>query len=401
MAFSTIQGSGAAPDSFVGTSGVDTILIQNVRKAVFLDGDAANDVIEFTSFTELVSGYTLKGGQGNDTFTAVGPIFGTNISGSFINGNAGNDLIDLSLVSSSTIHGGQGNDTFFADARNSILNGNAGTDTMNVFSAASSSIFGGQGTDVLNISGIISSSDINGDLGNDAINLTNAKLINSTISGGDGEDTIILLDTPFIFGPPNVPAGVFTSSNSTIFGGKGSDNINAEFIDNAGSTGVILSGDEGNDTLSGSAFADILFGGDGNDRIRGNAGADTMTGGAGVNTFVFVGAGDFGNLVTGAVDVITDFKAGDVISGGFVPGALGGVGGVGFATYAAAAAAADLAGGNFIAGVGTGTSFTAFLFNGGASAGTDLAAAVQLNGTGQFGSAALAQRAIVAAQIIA
>ena len=135
MAFSTIQGSGAAPDSFVGTSGVDSILLQNVGKSVFLGAQADNDVIDFQSFTDLVSGYTLKGGQGNDEFTALGSFeFGTNISNSLINGNAGDDLIDLSLVSSSSVFGGQGNDRFFADLSNTVLNGNAGADTINVFS---------------------------------------------------------------------------------------------------------------------------------------------------------------------------------------------------------------------------------------------------------------------------
>jgi Ca2+-binding RTX toxin-like protein len=61
-----------------------------------------------------------------------------------------------------------------------------------------------------------------------------------------------------------------------------------------------------------------------NDTITGGLEADTLTGGAGVNVFQFDTAlaadGEFGDLATGDVDVITDFKKasltadGDVIS---------------------------------------------------------------------------------------
>jgi Ca2+-binding RTX toxin-like protein len=74
----------------------------------------------------------------------------------------------------------------------------------------------------------------------------------------------------------------------------------------------ILSGWTGNDTLNGGAGADALFGGDGNDTLNGGAGADQLTGGAGNDTFVFSAVGDSGVGYANA-DLITDFATGDII----------------------------------------------------------------------------------------
>lgn len=61
----------------------------------------------------------------------------------------------------------------------------------------------------------------------------------------------------------------------------------------------------GNDTIVGSAGADVLNGYAGNDHINGRGGADRETGGAGNDTFIF--RAGFGK------DVITDFSAGPAV----------------------------------------------------------------------------------------
>jgi len=48
-----------------------------------------------------------------------------------------------------------------------------------------------------------------------------------------------------------------------------------------------VTGGSGNDTIAGSAVANILIGGAGDDRLTGGAGNDSLTGGAGSDTFVF------------------------------------------------------------------------------------------------------------------
>ena len=82
--------------------------------------------------------------------------------------------------------------------------------------------------------------------------------------------------------------------------------------------GLSIKGGAGNDTLTGTGFADVINGGAGNDTITGGAGADVLTGGAGTNIFAFavpatvaapLVADKAAALITSA-DVITDWTAG-------------------------------------------------------------------------------------------
>ena len=70
---------------------------------------------------------------------------------------------------------------------------------------------------------------------------------------------------------------------------------------------VVLSGNAGNDTLTGGTVADTINGGEGNDIITGNGGADNLTGGAGYDMFKFIEA-THSNGVN--ADTITDFVSG-------------------------------------------------------------------------------------------
>jgi Ca2+-binding RTX toxin-like protein len=384
LAFTTTQGSGANDaTTFVGTSGVDSINLINVATPVFLGAQQGNDVIAFNSnlYTDTVSGYTLRGGAGNDSITAATSVV---FNAGFINGNAGNDTITLRAVESSTVFGGQGADIITTGALgNTRVNGNAGNDAITVANATSSSIFAGQGQDTITVSGAVIGSVIQGDNDVDGINLTGS-YTSSTINGNAGNDTITV--------------GAITAfTDSTVFGGAGDDTITAA----ASTVAVVISGDDGADILVGSNFADTIIGGDGNDTITGGLLADTMTGGAGVNRFV-IAVGNAGNTATAVGDVITDFKTSasaltrDQISvGAFTAVAITDGAVAGYATYAAALADAVLTGGanNFIAAVGSGTSWTSVLFS------ADDASSIQLGTTGQFGTTALAMDAIVAAQI--
>ena len=317
MAFQTIPGTGGAPDSYVGTSGVDSVTITNNNSAVDLVAYDSNDSVNVANASGVVNGYTLKGGSGNDVFTANT----TTIAGnSFFNGNAGNDVITLNAfnsvsVTSSAIRGGQGNDTFqlTGSANVSLVNGNMDDDTITTAAASNSSIFGGQGVDTLNIGGATVLTVINGDRDNDRINLgnvANSTLNQSTVYGGAGNDTITVL------------AGLATSTDTSIYGGEGNDTLNGA----AAVVAVRLYGEAGNDNITGGTVNDVLQGAAGNDTITGGAGADTitggtgadlLTGGAGADTFVFAVGDSFAatSLATSAaffgngVDVITDFSS--------------------------------------------------------------------------------------------
>ncbi|KAA0220433.1 MAG: hypothetical protein EDS66_13365 [Planctomycetota bacterium] len=98
------------------------------------------------------------------------------------------------------------------------------------------------------------------------------------------------------------------TTNLTIAGVVTADQIDASaFTGNLVLTGtpagaIQITGGSGNDTLLGSASADILTGGAGNDILNGQGGADTLTGSAGNDTFRFANAA--------AIDTVSDWADG-------------------------------------------------------------------------------------------
>jgi len=116
----------------------------------------------------------------------------------FINGQAGNDYIEIIGKTDDTIHGGSGideihagagNDTIFGDSGNDILFGNDGNDTL----------YGGTGNDKL--TGGLGQDNLTGGAGNDQFNFINGlgKLNESPLGHADvitdfshGEDIIDL-----------------------------------------------------------------------------------------------------------------------------------------------------------------------------------------------------------------
>jgi len=217
--------------------------------------------------------------------------------------------------------------------------------------ATTSTIRGNDGNDTISLNGAINASLINGNAGQDSITISGALSNGSKILGGDNNDTIELLAASFASGTTangNVGDDTLRASaalganmsGATIFGGQGNDT----FTFTASGFNVILSGDDGNDTINSGIGADTLWGGAGNDTISagagndsllggsgndvliGGAGADTMFGGDGADTFVSeaaatsaVVAGSFisaGSQVSGILDVITNFASG--IGGDFI-----------------------------------------------------------------------------------
>ena len=289
MAFTTIPGSGGAPDSFVGTSGVDAIAFTASRANYFLGAKEADDVVAWVGTENAsitVTNATVRGGDGNDLFEATDTIFAS----VFINGNAGDDTFKFSLGPSallgSTLQGGQGNDMLHVDAAaSSIINGNLGDDLIAIGEVVNSSIYGGQGNDTIKLSGEITNNLIDGGLGNDIIN-------GSAASGF---------------------AAYGNEGNDSLLGGNGDDHLHGDI----GNDSIV--GGDGNDTLIGGLGNDSILGGQGNDTINGGQGADIMDGGDGFNIFVlatgdsFAATAGIGNAVLfgNGVDWITEYTTSD------------------------------------------------------------------------------------------
>lgn len=136
-----------------------------------------------------------------------------------------------------------------------------------VGSAGDDIIDGGSGTD-----------SINGGLGNDTIRVTGSEAQGDTMAGGGGIDTLLIYGTSDLtLNSTSTISGIETLNGGgrSILGTTGSNTIDLSIFSSVTNlTGVqTLAGD---DTLTGSSFADRLDGGSGNDTIRGGDGNDTI-----------------------------------------------------------------------------------------------------------------------------
>ena len=182
--------------------------------------------------------------------------------------------------------------TALAPSSSLTINGDGGNDTiqMNGGFTASLTINAGDGNDNVNLSGWSSTSTINGGTGTDTI--TGGSNADS-IDGGDGNDTIT--------------GGL---GNDTLLGGLGNDSIVA------GGGDDVVNGGDGNDTIQGNDGIDAINGGDGNDSIDGGTGSETVDGGAGDDT---VNGGDGDDTVLGGDgnDLLSGGNGNDSVDGGF------------------------------------------------------------------------------------
>jgi Ca2+-binding RTX toxin-like protein len=124
--------------------------------------------------------------------------------------------------------------------------------------------------------------------------------------GGAGSDTLMISGgraTLAGFDAAVASIEAVQAKRATIVG-NAADNV-LDFSALASITGIVaVDGGNGNDSVTGSQFADTLRGGNGNDILTGNAGNDTLTGGKGIDTFVFGAA--FGH---DRITVFADFAS--------------------------------------------------------------------------------------------
>ncbi|MEP4196774.1 MAG: calcium-binding protein [Aliishimia sp.] len=190
--------------------------------------------------------FTFSGGSGNDTITG-----GNNVE--TINGGLGDDVLSGG-GQVDTIDGGAGDDILDGGAAQDILNGGSGNDTFLVTLNNADVIDGGTGVNTLDASG-----------------LTGIGVVVSSIEGSYST-----------FGL----SGSLTNI-SVVVGSEQDDQISAAgFAFNAN-----LSGNGGEDVLTGGLSKDTLDGGAGDDILEGGALADTLSGGAGEDTAVYTNSG--------------------------------------------------------------------------------------------------------------
>jgi hypothetical protein len=157
----------------------------------------------------------------------------------WVNGNQGNDMMDVG-AGNDTVYGGKENDTVFGAAGNDWINGNKGADFLD----------GGEGMDTLY--GGEDSDTLQGNAGND------------WLSGNKGAD--------FLDGG---------DSADTLFGGQDGDSLQGgadddELFGNIGAD--LMEGNDGNDLLHGGQDHDTISGNSGDDTVHGDRGNDMRSG---------------------------------------------------------------------------------------------------------------------------
>jgi Ca2+-binding RTX toxin-like protein len=206
-----------------------------------------------------------------------------------INGTEGND----------TLVGGDSSDFMYGLGGDDILNGNAGNDALNG-GPGNDTLNGGDGKDYVAYS--------------DAIAGVVASLVNGTVSGGGGNDTLISIET--VFGSSFADTLTGDSGANSLYGRSGDDTVDG------GAGDDFMSGDEGNDTLIGGPGYDTAVFYSATSGVTVNLALGTATGGGmGNDTLSGIEAvegGSFADILTGSDgnDVLAGWNGDDVIDGG-------------------------------------------------------------------------------------
>ncbi len=245
-----------------GTAGADNIT--NSGKNVTILGNAGNDFIFNTGANVLING-----GAGNDTINNKG-------KNATIIGGAGNDIISLSSAATGTLikySSGEGKDTIIGFDSNDSLEVSGGS-----YTTAKS------GNDIL----------VTFDSGSLLIkNTSKISVIGGSSGGGDDEES----ELPDGWKYANTAK---TSITATL--------ASADDLDLTEDYGAGVIKVDGSKTTGGV----VITGNDKNNSIKGGKGADLISGGYGNDT-VSLGAGNDTYIYTSGNDLIQDFAAGDVI----------------------------------------------------------------------------------------
>ena len=231
--------------------------------------NTAGDIAQFT-------GGEMKGGSGNDTvYVTLSAASATDFK---LVGNAGIDSVAYSGATHETnsgfIGGGIGNDSVHfsvVTATNTTINGGDGDDTLNLAISTTTNgglIDAGTGVDTVNLTfGTVSSTSVYGGEGNDSVVLSGL-----TDNGSNLYDAGTGTDTVFF-----QSAGIDTISGSTVLGGAGNDSINIQAMSAGAVESALIAGGAGNDTIFIDAAGVAGSAGVVASTIKGGAGADSIS----------------------------------------------------------------------------------------------------------------------------
>ncbi|HEX8911357.1 MAG TPA: right-handed parallel beta-helix repeat-containing protein [Humisphaera sp.] len=251
---------------YLYADGPDTsgVTFNAATATVTVNGTTGNDVVRLTAAVPTGDFYDhpVLRVQVNNTYRGfwLNPdTYDAPAIKAVVNANAGNDTVDASAIpfeAAVTLNGGDGNDTLVGGGGSDTLKGGAGTDVLRG-NAGDDRLDGGTGADDL--------------------------------WGGSGIDTVDYAART---------AAVTVSLNGVADDGELYEKDNAR-----GDVENVLGG-SGNDTLTGSAAANVLLGNGGNDTLRGGMGDDTLDGGTGADKLYGEGGNDTLKARDGAADAL-------------------------------------------------------------------------------------------------
>lgn len=312
-------------DDYYFTSEIDVDpLIQSIEAA---DGDAtlSFDLMPFDVVRIVIDNPArqdgtdatdaLIGGVGRDVLLGRG-------GNDYLNGGEDDDKLKGGW-GNDTMRGGNGDDKLIDGPGDDVLYGGTGADTLQS-SGGTDALYGGSGNDWLDMLTTETFSDgyyaFHVNSGQDgfatwSVSVTGFNRYSAVTYGGDEFDSVCLgsgNDAYFlddILSAFNSDVGSVPVSRindiERILAGAGDDilDMTSTRFSNGGS-GLELHGQDGNDTLWGTAEDDYLFGEDGNDVLEGGGGHDILIGGSGADEFHFLSPG-------ASPQEITDFNTGE------------------------------------------------------------------------------------------
>ena len=318
---------GTGTDSVFGGTGDDTVIVgENDGTGDVVEGgeDADGTDIDTLDLDESGSGqgvtvtfdgdesgsYDFDGTTGSGTFSEIEAIDGTDA----------NDTLDASADTGGiTLIGNAGDDTLTGGTGDDSMSGGTGDDVFNVAQDGGTDTIDG-GADAGN--GDVDTIDFSDTTGSDGVTITSGATETGTytfpgdsaggsfteienIEGTQQDDTIALTGSNGMTISGNGGEDVITgvSGATTVYGGDDNDTIIGEDNNSTGTS--TLFGGAGNDSIDGADGDDVIFGGDGADTIE--AGEERIFGD---DDTVYGGAGD--DIITSAE---TDGQSNDSLYG--------------------------------------------------------------------------------------
>jgi Ca2+-binding RTX toxin-like protein len=223
--------------SIYGGIGDDIVTVTGEVSNAFISGDDGNDRI--TGGID-VSSSTVRGGNGNDTIIVL------DITGSStVIGNTGNDFIEGILNEKGAVtRGGEGQDTILIFSNRSFVNGNQGNDRIEILASGSigsdiGTVRGGDGNDSITSRGGTTYAQVVGDTGADTLidasgdNRFSYSFGDTALTGIAGYDVITGFDSAnngtrdrvqlssgdMVFNIAGLTGGITINSDAVVTGG--------------------------------------------------------------------------------------------------------------------------------------------------------------------------------------